>query len=158
MDIAIIKKTRADGSFFYDIALEDDGPNLQSDEGLDTAITLSLLLDRRVNDDDLPPDGTADRRGWWGDVHATVPGDLYGSRWWLLTRVKLLPDTPRKVRDYAEEALQWLLDDGVCSSIEYTLEIPRPGVIGLTIDYFRPDGRTGQIKFANIWEAIENGI
>src|SRR4051812_11864908 len=77
-----------------DVALIDS--DLASDAALETAVMLSLFLDRRAQPDDAPPSGDPnDRRGWWADQFADTEGDLVGSRLWLLDRSKLTGDTRR---------------------------------------------------------------
>ena len=89
---------------------------LAQDDGLSTAVMLSLFTDRRAGDDDVLPGGADDRRGVWMDNYAEVPGDLMGSRLWLLQRAKLLPETVIRVREYCDEALDWMVRDGVAKS------------------------------------------
>lgn len=90
--------------------------DLAPDDGLETAIILSLFTDRRALPDDPLPDGSDDRRGWWADAWAEQ-GPV-GSRLWLLEREKDTRDVVNRARDYAEEALQWLVDDGIAERIE----------------------------------------
>lgn len=52
--------------FAADLAIE--GGRLVTDDGLRTAILISLFTDARANDDDPLPEPGADRRGWWGDA------------------------------------------------------------------------------------------
>jgi phage gp46-like protein len=40
-----------------------DGGDLSTDDGLETAVLLSLITDRRAEADDVLPDGGTDRRG-----------------------------------------------------------------------------------------------
>ncbi len=59
--------------------------DLAVDEGLRTAVIISLLTDRLADADAVIPDGTRDRRGWWGDLVLDVPDappapDLIGSQ------------------------------------------------------------------------------
>lgn len=100
-----------------DLARTADLTDLLADEGLETAVLLSLFLDRRANADDEIPDGTTDRRGWWADEHAPIPGDLIGSRRWLLDRSKRSAETAKRLQDYDTEALAWLVDDGVAERV-----------------------------------------
>lgn len=129
---------------------------LAQDDGLRTALMLSLFTDRRAGDDDLLPAGAEDRRGVWMDNYAEVPGDLMGSRLWLLQRAKLLPETVIRVREYCEEALDWMVRDGVAKSVLVTAWIERRtpfGVIGANIDIAKPDGTTTRFKFEKLWSA-----
>lgn len=139
------------GSYAADLAL--DGASLATEEGLRTAIIVSLFSDRRARDDDPLPQEGADRRGWWGDVAAAIEGDKIGSRLWLLRREKLLPRTLERAREYAAEALQWLIDDGVASAVEVTTEAQAGDVLAIGVVVVRPEGPTRQ-KFDFVWEAI----
>ena len=83
---------------------------------LTRAVTISLFTWRRANpDDDLPGDL---RMGWWGDSFPSVPNDRIGSRLWLLSRAKLTAETVTRAREYAEEALRWLVEDGIAARVE----------------------------------------
>lgn len=129
---------------------------LAQDDGLITALMLSLFTDRRAGDDDVLPAGADDRRGVWMDGYAEVPGDLMGSRLWLLQRAKLLPETVIRVREYCEEALDWMVRDGVAKSVVVTAWIERSapiGVIGAQVDIAKPDGTTTRFKFEKLWSA-----
>ncbi|MBM6441812.1 phage GP46 family protein, partial [Lacticaseibacillus rhamnosus] len=83
-----------------------NGPQLLAGNNLDTALFISLLTDRLASADDKIPDGTNDRRGWWGDTGEAYP---IGSRLWLLGRAKLTPATGPQCETYIKEALQWML-------------------------------------------------
>ena len=107
--------------------------DLVADQGLQTAVVVSLFTDRRAEPDDAIPDGSNDRRGWWGDTYAAIPGDQIGSRLWLLGRAKETQDTLNRAREYALEALQWLVDDGLVKSVDVTAEHLRRGVFALHI-------------------------
>lgn len=103
--------------------LTRDGKNLVTDEGLETAVLLSLFTRRRALDsDELPDPGGGDQGGWWGDRYSEVEGDLLGSRLWLLARSKSSQDVVNRARVYSEEALQWMVDDGMAKSVEVETE------------------------------------
>lgn len=114
------------------------------------AVLISLFTWRRANpDDELPAEA---RQGWWGDSYPVEPNDRIGSRLWLLSRSKLTSDTARRAREYAEEALQWLLDDGVAARIE--VEAERQGLdrLALVCRIFKTDGRlAADVRFTNAW-------
>lgn len=128
---------------------------LAADDGLETAVILSLFTDRRAEADDVIPDGTRDRRGWWADAYpgSGSEGDKIGSRLWLLHREKQLPSVLARAEEYAREALQWLLDDGVAEHVEVTASIPRAGILGLVIRITRPRSPTVQFRFDAFWGA-----
>ena len=123
---------------------------LDSTEPLVRAVLISLFTWRRANaDDELPAEA---RQGWWGDSFPVEPNDRIGSRLWLLARSKLTEDTARRAREYAEEALQWLVDDGVVARVE--VEAERQGLdrLALACRIFKTDGRVAaDVRFTNAW-------
>lgn len=123
------------------------GPlGLSADDSLTTSVLIALLTDARV-------DG---QRGWWGDSYPETSAPerrTAASRLWLLDRAKQTPQTLRDARIYAEEALQWLVQDGTAASVTVTPSYPARGVLQLIIVIVR--GQTGsgteQIRIDNLW-------
>ncbi|MBA3027434.1 MAG: hypothetical protein FP816_01275 [Desulfobacteraceae bacterium] len=146
MDIGI---TYANGGF--DLDLGDGGEAV--DNTLKTAVILSLFTDRLADEDDVLPDGGTDRRGWWGDIFPEVGGDLTGSRIWLLSREKQLPSVLRRAGQYAKEALQWLLDDGVILGLDVVAENPMDGVMGLGISIKTLENTAVDMRIATVADA-----
>ena len=117
--------------------------DLVAEGSLRTAVILSLFLDRRADDDDILPNGSYDRRGWWADTVApmtdygigggSASGDHIGSRLWLLSREKQLAGVLERARHYAEEALTWLVEDGVATAVQVTATNPRQGWLVLEV-------------------------
>ncbi|CAN5449260.1 hypothetical protein BH09PSE4_BH09PSE4_23100 [soil metagenome] len=144
-----------------DIAIEDGG--LAIDDGLRTAIILSLFTDARARADDVLPEPGADPRGWWGDFANDDPNDRIGSRLWLLARAKLTHAEALKARDICAEALAWLVSDGVLRSIEVETAILPPtaarptGALAIGIPFARPDGPARQ-RFDFIWDATSRSF
>lgn len=135
-----------------DLAMIDN--DLASDAGLETAVTLSLFLDRRALDDDVPPSGDpADRRGWWGDQFLDVEGDRYGSRLWLLDRSKLNGDTLRRAEEYCREALAWMLEDRVVASVGVQVAFAGKDGMSIAITLARPGRDAITFRFARAWDA-----
>jgi len=124
---------------------------LSEDDGLETAVILSLFSDRRAEADDELPFGETDRRGWWGDAWPDTDGDRIGSRLWLLHREKQTQDVVLRAREYAQEALAWLVEDGVAARVEVDAEIVRRGVLGLTVRIFRPESTVARFRFEAFW-------
>lgn len=126
------------------------GPGFEEDDGLETSIIISLFTDRRAEaDDQISGD---DRRGWWGDLLTEVEGDRIGSRLWLLSREKQLPNVLSKAREYAAEALQWLIEDGIASAVGVAAEIVRTGVLGLAIEITRTAAPPVKYRFEAFWK------
>lgn len=117
--------------------------DLVAEDSLRTAVILSLFLDRRANDDDILPNDSDDKRGWWADTVApmtdygigggSASGDHIGSRLWLLSREKQLAGVLERARHYAEEALTWLVEDGVATAVQVTATNPRQGWLVLEV-------------------------
>ena len=127
--------------------------DLETDDGLETSVLVSLFTDRRANTDDVIPDGTDDRRGSWQDSFLETAGDLGGSRLWLLSREKQQQNVLDRAVEYAREALQWMIDDRVSERIDVTAEIVRTGVLGLLVVIHRPRKAASEFRYDINWQA-----
>lgn len=128
------------------------GGDLAADDGLRTAVYLSLFTDAPAHDDDpLPASGY--RGGWWGDALAETPGDAMGSRLWLLRREKQLSSVLVRAQDYAAEALQWLIDDKIAAAVTVTATNPARGILRLAVSIVRPDSRQLTYDYDLLWNA-----
>jgi phage gp46-like protein len=138
-----------------DLSVVDE--DLESESGLETAVIISLFTDRRAREDDeLPDPNNTDKRGWWGDLVSEIADDQIGSRLWLLERAKTTENVLVKAKEYAEEALQWLISDNVAKKVE--VEVERQGTEGndrlaLLVKIFQSDNNQTALKFNTRWEA-----
>ena len=128
--------------------------SLVTDDGLRTAILISLFSDARAPEEAALPEDGADRRGWWGDDFAAggsaagggnatgrnaIGQNAIGSGLWLLQRAKITPATLQRAREAAFEALGWLVRDGIASAVDVEVEAQGSRLaIGVTLD--RPQG------------------
>jgi phage gp46-like protein len=135
-----------------DFELANDG--LVTDEGLQTAMVLSLLTDRAAESGDVIPDDETDRRGWWADELANVAGDKIGSRLWLLKREKDTPDVIARAEAYVREALAWMLEDGVAEQID--VEVESVTRLAMAITVHRPKKDPTRFRFDRAWDAEES--
>jgi phage gp46-like protein len=135
--------------------------DLEPEDGLTTAVYISLFTDRRAADDD-EIDNPEDPRGWWGDQLSEIPGDQIGSRLWLLDRSKTDRDTLLRAEEYAYEALEWMIEDNVASEITVTafrntlinpVTKNRVEVLGLVIVITKLEGTEESFVFDNLWDA-----
>lgn len=134
--------------------------DLAMDEGLGTAVIISLFCDRVAESGDVIPDGSDDPRGWWGDTplpnQTDLPGgiDLTGSRLWLLARSLQVTETLRKAESYAREALQWMIDDGIAGSVTASAVFPAApqNAMELTI-VIDQAGASAPSKYLFAWSA-----
>lgn len=127
---------------------------LENTEPLVRAVIISLFTWRRASPDDVLPDPgpNAMRMGWWGDSFPPVDNDRIGSRLWLLSREKLTAQTVLRAKEYAEEALRWLTEDGVAARVEVEAERIGLTTLGLAVRVFRADGRVPlDVRFSDVW-------
>ncbi|MDA8230141.1 MAG: phage GP46 family protein [Magnetospirillum sp.] len=127
------------------------GGLLATGADLYTAALISLFSDRRAAADDAITDGSGDARGWWGDLGSDYP---VGSRLWLLERSTLTAGTALLAQDYAREALQWLLDDGVVAGWDIAATVFPPATLGLTVAALFQDGSRQAFNFTWAWGTV----
>lgn len=129
------------------------GPSLADDDGLETAVIISLFTDRLAEDGEAGVAGTA-RRGWWADAYADDAGDRIGSRLWLLAREKRTPAVLGRAELYAREALQWLVTDGIANTVTVAAEaVGQAGeTLGLAITITRSSKPVVQFRFESFWK------
>lgn len=144
-------------SFSQDLSVVVDGVALGSRpaDPLVRAAIISLFTWRRANADDMT-DGQ--KMGWWADATAEVANDRIGSRLWLLAREKLLPATYNRAREYAQEALAWMVDDGLARRVDVQVERHADAGIAMAVTIYRNDGGTTSLRFDNVWETIRNAV
>ena len=147
-----------------DLVFDEDTEDLVTDEGLQTAVLISLYTDNRalITDEVFNP-LTPDRRGWWGNkVLPAVEGDEAGSKLWLLERAKTIGTyTENQAKSYIEKCLQWMIDDGIAQRIEVTVEkqgTTETKTLAMLIQIHKTDGTDTRMKFDNIWEAQLNAV
>lgn len=132
------------------------GPALLQDDGLRTAVTISLLTDRQADADDVLPDGTSDRRGWWGDMplDGSPATDFIGSRLWLLTRAKAIEETRQRAIFYAREALEWLIEDGIAAAVTVDAQWNARNFLAMRITIARRANETDSTdrRFDLLWD------
>lgn len=115
------------------------------------SVIISLFTWRRANKDD-ETDGQ--KMGWWADAFARAQNDKIGSRLWLLSRAKMTNDTVNRAREYAQEALQWMKDDGVALRIDVATERRDAGGMSMSLMIHRNDGSVVPVRFDNLWGAL----
>lgn len=147
-DIALVFEDTIGGDLLL------SGQDLARDDGLETAVLVSLFTDRRASPDQIRPgEDASDLRGWWGDTVPAAEEHQTGSLLWLLRREKQTREVLARARQYAEQALAWMIEDRVARRIAVATEYGQPGtlLIGVTID--RPDGSRVAYRFDYEWAA-----
>ena len=141
------------GTYNADLSFEDN--DLVSDDGLETAVLLSLFTDRRADEADVLPAGVTDRGGWLGDELTDIAGDKTGSRLWLLDREKRSQRVPDRAVEYAREALKWMLDDKVTDKIDVSAVFLGTNGWALIVAIHRPKVDPATFRYNFNWAAQE---
>ncbi|WP_230682906.1 phage GP46 family protein [Variovorax paradoxus] len=110
---------------------------LELEDTLSTAVILSLFSDRRAGPDDVLPLHQQDRRGWVGDEFMgdgfDSRVDPIGSLLWLCYVTKTVTDVLERARFAVQEALAWMIRDGIASRVEVTTEWAGPQLSRLAV-------------------------
>ena len=131
------------------VSLKFENGDLVGDNGLETAVLISLFSDARATDDQIPADET-DPRGWWGDIYPNFPGDEIGSLLWITARGKASNETLKISEDFSVKALQWLIDDGIAASVTVSASYDDNKSLILGIEILRKTG--SDVAFNYVWD------
>ena len=144
----IVKNLTIDPAVSYaDLKIENG--QLVSDNGLETAVLISLFTDQYIPREDLPAE-TEDPRGWWGDA-LLQEGDRIGSKLWIvLDRGKINTASKNLIKDFTETALQWLIDDGIAQSVEVRTLLVQNERIEIYVSITKPNGQN--VPFQFLWD------
>ena len=121
-----------------------NGADLARESGLASAVVISLFSDARAPSDPSRPATAQDPRGWWGEVRP----DRFGSRLWQLEREKATRETLARAREYARDALAWMIADGIARSLDVDASYVERHVLQLRIVVSRGDSR----RWARLWK------
>ncbi len=128
--------------------MQIDAGALASDHDIKTAVLISLFTDRRAESDDVLPDAAGSRRGWWGDA---LNSRRIGSRLWLLSREKQLREVVNRAKEYTEEALAWLVEEGVARRVVVSAEMLQQGWIALSVQVDRNNNAPARYRYEFAW-------
>lgn len=129
---------------------------LRSTQALVTAVLICLMTDRRADATELR-DGDINR-GWPGDSFDVSDGEPpLGSKLWLLRRRALTDGIEVLAQDYAQEALQTLIDQGAVVRFDITATADRVRRrLDLAIAGYGRDGaRAIDQRFAVLWDQLD---
>lgn len=125
----------------YDIDWDENG-ELKTDEGLDTAILLSLFCNQRADESEVPQ--PVYRGGYWG-VDIT---DMQFSKLWLVNGRKTQDKLNQGV-EFCNTALQWLIEKEYATNVETVASFTDNG-IKLDISITKVNGII-ESKIYNLW-------
>jgi len=134
--------------------------NLETDDGLISLVELSLFTDRRAPPGVDLPGGPLDLRGWWGDQFWGESFDLpqyqIGSLIWTLERSKNRSATLALLRDYAADAVSWMVGVGLIDRAVAIAERVDRNTAAFGLELFRPNDPDS--LWTPRWEKTINGI
>lgn len=121
---------------------------------LQVAVELSLFTDRRATADEIRQfqigQERESRRGYWANSLKKYP---MGSGLWLLYRETRSEANLERAKTYCEEALNWLVKEGVADSVEVDASFSGEKLI-LVVKITKPDGQSEDFKFDHVWGGI----
>ena len=136
--------------FGGDIGIGSD-MDLLRDDGLYTAIMISLFSDARAPLDVVLPQDQEDRRGWWND---SLAASNVGSLLWTLRREKTTDETAARAKEYCQNALQWLIDNDIASNLVIETQIVPP--VGLQIEVVIQRGKSKEYDY--LWQGVRDSV
>lgn len=147
-DIAIEYKSQIKE---YDISILNG--DLKECDDLDSAVIISLFTWARASAGEV--DENAPRFGWFGDKIDADSTDSTGSKLYLLKRKKITNQTIMDSREYIEQALQWMIEDGVATEIKAEVERNASDVnrADALVQIVRGD-RSRTMKFNDLWSFL----
>jgi len=136
---------------------------LDQSEEICNYVKVALMSDQLSDLGEILPDpDSTDRRGWWGDTDAFAiwRGWPIGCKNWLLSRAKISDarsfegDTVVRAEMYTRNALQPLIDMGLCSAID--VQAQRTGIdqIDVRIVIYRGPLLEIQLIFQDLWRGL----
>lgn len=111
-------------------------------DNLSRSVVISLFTWQRASQSDEVDNDQ--RMGWWGDTFAENKGDKIGSKLWLLLRQKVTDETLLRAQEMADDAIQWLVEDGICTDVSVSIERDSndPNRINLSVVLEQEHGKT----------------
>ncbi len=133
---------------FYDLAIDETTGDLETTDGLETAVILSLFAEKRASRSEIAAPEL--RRGWWGNLLSTVENYEMGSKVWLLEQARLNQETINSSNTFVQQGFEWfiedsLLDDVIVSSV-FTIDN-----VNINIDLIRAQDRVISRSY-ELWE------
>lgn len=143
---------QADSDGLYDLVV--DGNLFASAGGFETAIPVSLFTDARAPAA-LVPDPQY-RRGWIGNLLTAQTMRQLGSILWVLDQARITQETLNVARLAAQDAFQWMLDDGIALSVLVDVTRSPKGALLITIQI--TDTSNVVSRYQTLWRATNAAV
>lgn len=137
-------KMTPDSNNIYDFTISDTG-DFETEDSYDTAITYSVLGERRATASEVQPASL--RRGWIGNEFNVFEN---GSKVWLYYGERVTRDILNGVQNEVLSAVDWLVADGRAINTSAEAFI-RDGSISVTVTIVRPSSEVEQ-RFIELWD------
>ena len=149
-DLALYRRSSGD----FDLAFDEVKGDLLTSDSLENAVVISIgtyARERKLgNVANLKPN----IGGWWGDALddlGTLGGYLYEA-----FPGKLTETTARNVENLCNEAIVWMIDDGVSKSVNCVAEIAGEEKMNIKITVERPEGEKDEAFLYELnWSATD---
>ena len=149
-DLAL--RRREDG--FYDLDFDEGRGDLLTSDSLENAVAMSIGTYARERNLGNVANLNPNVGGWWGDAldeQGTLGGHLYEA-----FPGKLTDTTARDVENLCNEALRWMIDDGVAKSVNCVAEIAGEEKMNVKITVERPEGEKDEAFLYELnWSATD---
>jgi phage gp46-like protein len=99
---------------YWDIEIDDSG-DIRTTEGLESAIYMSVLCEKRADESEIQKPEY--RRGDWSNELNEVEGYEVGSKFWLLEKARNTQEAINKGLQYIKDGLEWMIEDGLIDSV-----------------------------------------
>lgn len=145
IDLKLARKVTLGG--LYDLSITNG--ELDLIDNFDTSLQMSVYAERRADASEILP--AYQRRGWWGNETSNLLDFQIGSKIWVLSQARLDQTVLNKIVNYAQEALQWLIDGGYLSKVEVSAAQINEKSIRLAIQLFRSPDQI-ESRFFDLWD------
>lgn len=143
---------QADSDGLYDLVV--DGNLFASAGGFETAIPVSLFTDARA-----PAALVSEpqyRRGWIGNLMTAATMRQLGSILWVLDQTRITQETLNVARLAAQDAFQWMLDDGIALGV--LVNVARASQVGIIISIQITDTSNVVSRYQTLWRATNAAV
>lgn len=143
---------RANSDGLYDFVIE--GNEFASAGGFETAIPVSLFTDARAPAALVPE--PQNRRGWIGNLLTAATMRQLGSILWVLDQSRITQETINVARLAAQDAFQWMIDDGEALGVNVDVENNAKGRFVITINI--TDTSNVVSRYQTLWRATDASV
>lgn len=140
---------RADSRGLYDLQIS--GADFESAEGFETAIPVSLFSSARASATQVQD--AKNRRGWIGNILYAEDDRELGGLLWILDQARITQDTLNDAKTYAQDSLQWMIEDGQARSIRVEVVKTSSRSIQILIDITEIDNTVQ--RYITLWRSTD---